>query len=156
MVTLEIRFPLSLGLACFSYCLFLILIVVHSPFAEDQPEMGTKGLPRSFLSLSQGTHSHFLIFFIYAVVFKCPSLYCLAPKGKKVKNEGGEGTWPFKSPGSLLRYKGRELQQGRGGTVAAHLCDQKQLLAVTAGTPGVWSTGSFMPTLVPTGCGQWF
>ena len=73
MVTLEIRFPPSLGLACFSY-LFFILIVVHSPFAEDQPEMETKGLPRSFLSLSQGTHSHFLIFFLYAVIFKCPSL----------------------------------------------------------------------------------
>ena len=60
--------------ACLFFLLFFILIVLYSPFAEDQPEMETKGLPRSFLSFSQGTHSHVLIFFIYAVVFKCPSL----------------------------------------------------------------------------------
>ena len=32
--------------------------------------------------LSMGMYSHFLIFFIYAVVFACPSpsLLCLAPK----------------------------------------------------------------------------
>ena len=53
---------------------FLFLIVVDGLFAEGQSESKLIGLPRSFMSLSLGIHSHFLIFSIYAVVFKCPSL----------------------------------------------------------------------------------
>lgn len=53
---------------------------------------------RSFLRLSLGIHSQFLIFLIYAVVFECLSLLCLAPqrvKYEKWRVEGGKGVVDF-------------------------------------------------------------